>query len=356
MWSFVICDSLTGARQLAVSPSGGSWRTGVNANVGTGEHSFQLRDRGGLSPAVWRGLVRPWARTLVVCWDGDPVYAGLISGHEYDRDTGVLNVSHQEFRAVLSRRLVSSGVSYSAASAFEVTAKSLRGMARAIVARYTIRNPGDGFTFPVVLPSDEAGGESRRWPFYEFATAEDMLAEIQDTDGGPDVYFRPRWSSSGSLEWVIEVGSPALSGPTVEWVLGAQESPAIGVRQVTDARATLTGVVGIGKGTEQDMVLGFAGALGSFPVWLDATRSFKSVDVAAQLDALALGELRAVEQPTRQLRVSSAPARFAFPGARVGATVRLLVSGDHFIEDGTHVQRVIGLAGDMGSTIRLETQ
>lgn len=356
MWSHVICDSLTGVRQLEVSPSTGSWSTGMNSNIGAGDHAFKLRDAGGPSMSVWRSLVRPWARTLVVCWNGEPVYAGIIKNHVYDRDTGTLVVSHDEFRTVLARRLAQSGVPYLSSGSFSVAGKSKRGLIRAIVARYTIRNPGDGFTFPVVLPADEAGGESRSWPFYEFATAEDMVSEIQNTDGGPDVYFRPRWSATNTLEWVLEIGAPALSGPTLEWVLDADESPAIGVKQKTSGDSTLTGVVGIGKGTEQDMVLGFAGGLNSFPVWLDATRSFKSVDNAARLDALAMGELRAVEQPTRQLSVSSAPASVALPNLRVGSTLRLFVPSDDFIEQGLHIGRVIGLSGGLGNTIGVETQ
>lgn len=234
--------------------------------------------------------------------------------------------------------------------------KSKRGLARAVIARYAT-NVAPGFGFPLVLPADEAGGESRLWPFYEFATAEDMLSEVQNADGGPDVYFRPRWSpTTGNLEWVVDIGAPGLSGPTVEWVLDAPNSPAMDVMQHTDGTKTLTGIIALGKGSEQDMVIGFAGGLGSFPVWLDATKSHKSVDDAPRLDALALGELRSVEQPTAQLTIGSAPATVALPDVRVGSTIRLLSSGDPFITDGTHVLNVIGMSGGPGETVSLETQ
>ena len=358
MWSHVICDLSTGVKQLPVFPADGSWRTGLNGAIGSGSHSFKLRDSKTRLPAgTWRGLVAPWSRVLVVCWGGVPQYAGLISGHDWDRDSGTLQVRHQELRALLSRRLVTGTGSYSAGGFFEVAGKSLRGVGRAIVARATAGTPGDGHYVPVVFPADEAGGVTRRWWFYELANAEDMLTEIQDTDGGPDVYLRPRWSTAGTLEWVLEIGSPNVSGPTVEWAVDAPKSPAVGVSQATSADKTLTGVIGIGKGSEQDLLLGFAGGLGTFPIRLDGTRQYKTLDTPAALDAAAMGELRTVEHPTVQIGVKSAPAKVALPDVRVGSTLRLRVSGDEFMADGTAVTKVIGVSGSVGSSmIGLETQ
>ncbi len=358
MWSHVICDLSTGVKQLNVFPSAGSWKTGKNGSIGSGEHMFRLRDtKTKLPAATWRGLVAPWSRVLVVCWDGAPQYAGLISGHEWDRDAGVLKVQHQELRALLSRRLVTGTGSYSAGGYFEVAGKSLRGAARAIIARATAGTPGDGHYVPIVLPADEAGTFTRRWWFYELANAEDMLTEIQDTDGGPDVYLRQRWSAADTLEWVLELGTPSLSGSTVEWVVGAPKSPATGVTQKTNADKTLTGVIGIGKGSEQDLMLGFAGGLGTFPIRLDGTRQYKTIDTASALDKAAMGELRAVEHPTVQIGVKSAPAAIALPGVGVGTTLRLRIKGDEFIADGTAITKVIGVSGSVGTTmIGLETQ
>ena len=128
----------------------------------------------------------------------------------------------------------------------------------------------------------------------------------------------------------------------------------MGVAQRTDATKTLTGIVALGKGSEQDMKLGFAGGLGTFPVWLDATRSYKSIGVATQLDARALGELRSVEKPTVQMSVRDIPAGLAFPNLRVGSRLTLLVSGDTFLDDGPRALRVIGLSGGVGETIGVQ--
>lgn len=350
MWSYVVCNSLTGKRMLTVHPSDARWSTGMNTNIGTGEHTFQLRERR-LPPATWRDLVSPWSRTLVSCWDDVPQHAGLITGSEYNRDNGALKVKSTELRSMLSRRLVTGSLAFARGGGFEVIGHS-PGSAIAAVVRHGMEGtPGDGYHFPIVYPAYQAGGFSRRWPYFEFATIEDMVADIQNSDGAPDVYFRPRWSAANTLEWVLEVGP---TGPTQEWVLGAEDAPTIGVVQKVDAATTRTGVVGLGKGTEHDMVLGFAGGLGKFPVRMDSTRSFKSVDIAAQVDALAMGALRAVETPTGQLALGSIPAVHALPDLKVGSTVRLLISGDDFMEDATRVLRVIGMSGGTSETLGVQ--
>lgn len=355
MWSHVICETLTGKPLTTVFPSDWSWNAGMNSNIGQG--SITLYPAGhDLLPWMWRDITLPWYRTVVTCWNNVPQHAGLIMDHLYDRDKGTLQIGTDELRAILSRRTVGSGVPWSATGAFEVVGKSARGVARAIIARY-MTGVGAGFDLPVVLPADEGGSISRRWPMYEWAVVEDMLTEIQNGDGGPDIVFRPRWSpTTGWLEWVIEIGSPALSGPTVEWVLGAPETPAIGVKQRTDGRKTVIGVAALGKGSDQDMQVGFAGGLGTFPVWLDKTIAHKSIDDPNQLARLAMGELKAHEHPTVQVTVESAPASIALPDVRVGSTIRLLSQGDAFIADGTHVLKVIGMSGGTGHTVRLETQ
>ncbi|MCC2030609.1 hypothetical protein [Microbacterium allomyrinae] len=356
MWSFVFCNSSTGSQLLTVEPTAGNWSTGVNGTIGSGSHTFSLREADAPAGDIWRGLVSPWSRALVVCWDGEPVYAGLVTGHEWDRDSGKLTVTHDEFRLVLDRRLVTAQETYTPGGFFEVSGKSLRGLVRAVVARATLSTPGDGYHFPIVLPADEAGGETRRWHFSSLASAEKMLTEIQDSDGGPDVYFRPRWSPAGRLEWVLEIGTPRLTGPSSEWVVTAEDSPVGGVKQKTDALGTLTGVFGLGMGSDEDMRLGIAGGLGVFPVRLEATRSFKSVDDQGTLDTLSMGELQVAKAPVAQVKADTLPVEEAFPNVRVGSTLRLLVQGDEFMEDATTVAKVVGLSGDMTRKLKVGMQ
>ncbi|KKX97743.1 hypothetical protein [Microbacterium sp. Ag1] len=352
VWSHEIRDALTGRLQLPVFPVDWSWRTGKVP--GSGSHTFWTRTSG-ISDEVWGDLVQPWSRCIVVSWDGQPVYAGLITDPELDETTGELTVPHIEFANLLKGRLVYGQAAFARDGVFNVSGKSARSAISAVVQWATQGAPG--YNYPVVgFLGHEPGPIAKSWPYYELASADKMLAELTNSDGAPDVYFRPRLSSLGLLEWALEIGTPTLPGPTVEWVVGAPKSPAIGTKTKLIGSGVKTGIIAVGAGHEHDTILGFAGGLNTFPVRLDAVRMHKTVADAAELDALAMGSLRPIQKPIVQVSVTSALAEIALPNVRVGTGINLLRSNGVFAGGGVHHLEVIALSGGPGMKVGLETQ
>lgn len=358
-WSHWICDTITGRKLLEVHPSDASWKTSITS-IGGGAHTFQLRDADTrLDRATWQTLTVPWARTVVVCWDDAPVYAGLVMGHTYDPFTGVLEVRHREVRCIWGSRMPFTVPEYQPNGVSAAAGKSLRGVMRQIIAWGSVAKPVEStWWLPIVLPPDEDGPHTRSWQHYNFETVEQMLSQIEGEDSGPDLNLRPRWNAAGRLEWEARIG--ALGGPTFEYDLTADSIGMTGFPVVTDASRQLTGTFGLGQGSEADMLVGLGQNTdvpeGPFDIPnLDATRPFKNVADPVALRNLAIGELRAFRWPSTTA-VPELLAADVLPAMVLGSTVRAWIEGDEFLSDGWRVSTVTGMSGYLSEKLTLEVQ
>jgi len=357
MWSHWICDTISGARLLEVKPRSSRWRTSISG-VGSGRHSFTLRDRATvISGSVWRDIATPWARTVVVCWDDVPQYAGLIRGNSYDQGSGVLTLETVELRAVFEMRMPFGVPDYDPNGVRSVTGKSLRGIARQVIRWGTFNtSPFDDWYLPVILPGDESGSESRSWQMYNFETVEQMLRQVQDTKNGPDIHLQPRWGTGGALEWAARIGTPRLTGTTFEWDTTAERSGLSGLTVGADASKQLTGVFALGAGSEADMKVGqspFEGVPGTHIPNLDKTRSFKTIPEKGQLDKRALAELEAFREPSQMVEFGVG-ASGVLPALLPGSVLRAWVEDDEWIPDGWISGYTVGISGDLTDALKVE--
>lgn len=357
LWTFFIVDTNTGVRQLKVFPAAGSWRRVING-AGSGSHSFRLRTKSAraVGRAGWRALTQPWARTLVVCWAGVPVYAGIIQGRNWDTVSGTLTVQHSEVRSIFSRRHPF-GVNAYETGTLTVTNRSLRGALRAVI----MAGAGLGswrWNLPFVYPDDEAGTYSKTWSNFSFPLIEEMISDIQDLDGGPDIDFRPQWAADGSLQWAVRIGSPRLAYNVFEWQASAPQSGVTELSVTEDASKQLTGVLTIGEGSEAAIKWGRAPeSAGSQIPYLDTSRPYTSESSQANLDSFARAELATYREPTTQYEMTVLAPQY--PGANElvpGSTVRLGVTADEFLDDGFKSLYLLGLSGDMSAKLKLEVQ
>lgn len=358
MWTFWIVDTLTGDKLARFAPTAGRFRTVMNG-VGDGEHSILLRSSDWpYSRAQNRDLTTPWARTLVQCWNDVPKYSGLITKRAWNEASGVLRIESEELRTIFTRRLAFTIGLYDGGT-LTVTGKSLRGLIRAIVMAAAYRPPvGDPWHLPIAYPADEGGSESRTWYNYNFPVADEMLDEVQNINGGPDIYFKPRWSGSDKHEWELQIGTPSIAGPTLDWHVKAAEAPALDVGVVEDGTKQLTGVFSIGKGSEADMRHGEAGHLAGTTIpYLDTTRSYKEVDDVARLNAHAMGELVAYREVTTQYSFDTlASGTPSLDQLSPGARPRLWFDESEFVDDGWKNLYLLGMSGDLTEKISLEVQ
>lgn len=354
MWSYALHASLSGAPLLDVFPADGEWRRSCTA-VGYGSHTFQLRDaKTALPAAVWRAETRPWARTLVVLWDGVPVYAGLITGRGYNRDTGVLTVRHHELKQLLKRRFQFAFEEFNPGSPLEVVGKSHRGMIRALVRAGMYRDAAPFWTMPIDYPADEAGTLSRTWWHYQAKTIEEMIAEIERTEFAPEWDFRPKYVD-GFLRWDLVIGTPRLPGTLFE-VAEAPETPGVNVTWDEDGLEQATGGLVLGEGSEADVKWAIQGNRDApDKPWLDRMWPEKSVGDTNQLQRLATGWMDQHER-LRGAYSASIVAGDGVPFADMqpGARIRLHSHDDPFLEDGEKDLYVLGATGNMTSVLTPE--
>ena len=361
MWSWWFVDTVTGVKQLEVTPKGGSWSRFLNTDA-SGSHEFHLADRA-LPRETWWGLTTPWARTLVQCWNDTPVWAGVVTGRPYARGTRVLTVRHADLRAIFKRRYPFGVPSYWADEANRVpgklviTNKSLVAAAATVLQQGMLGPVGAAtYTLPVVLPSTgTAGGFSTVYENFNFQKVTDILDELQSMDGGPDIEFSPRWGSSGALEWVARVGS--LSGNSFDWHLDAKSSPVASAVFEEDALNQATGVFGIGQGSGADMVVGGTpwATVANIPAQ-DVTVSWKHVKTDVDAASLAREHLSTLTYSTRlpELKVR---ASVIDPTMLVlGSTIRLHDQDDPWLPDGWTDYRLVGVAGGVGEELTLTVE
>ncbi|MBG9885441.1 hypothetical protein ABE10_02335 [Bacillus toyonensis] len=216
----------------------------------------------------------------------------------------------------------------------------------------------EGWWLPIAVPPVEGGTETRSWQHYNFETIEQLLGQLEGTEGGPDLNLRPRWGSTGLLEWEARIGTPLLGGPTFEYDLTAQDIDLHEYTVTNDAERQLTGVFTLGMGSEADMQVGratMADVPGPIIPQLDATRSFKTIADPIELWRRARSELTAFRWPS-VVATPSVLASDVLPDMVLGSTVRAWFEGDDFVDDGWRTSQVTGMSGDLTEQLTLEVR
>lgn len=349
-WSYWICDTITGQKQLLVNPVSGSWERKLNG-VGSGQHTFVVQGHP-FGRARWRDLLdQKWNRTLVVCWETVPVYAGIITAAD-PQSNGTVVVSHYELRAIFDRRFPFTVSGYTEGTRY-IPDRTLRGMVYQMLVQAVTGAPRR--SLPLAFPAfDEAGSEDRVLYNYEFISIEQAIREVQDSDNGPDIDFQPRWTFDGKLQWLIRVGTPFLDGPAFELNPTAPQSRVISVSGQTQGDRMVTAVHAIGKGEEEDMRVGGAEIGGTTPA-LEVARPFKTIDDLNALNAHALSEAETFAVPIMQPAVTL-PASMVMPNLLPGSTVRLLFEDHWWFLDEPMNMRCVSFSGDGTASISLSVQ
>lgn len=356
MWRVNIVETLTGDSIVQLPVVSGRWRKQING-FGQGQHVFHLRDALTARPRVyWRDAFAEVRRTLVVSWDGAAVYAGIIVGTDWDADAGLLTVRHVEARWLLAGRLAHSIPGWGPTGKTTYSGKSLRGIARALFAQafataVTQRN------LPIDLGADETGTQSREWEWYNFASLDEMLQQVQESEGGPDVALEPEWRSDG-LWWRLLLGNPRISGPTHEFVRGVAGSPVKSWRHNTDASKMLTGVWALGEGSEADRLVASA-QVATQPDMPIVERSFAhgTLEEQSVVDAYAASLMESYALPTEQWSFRLDVTQGVDVAAlTLGSTARAWSPEDEWDVQGWVEGYVLAVSGDMSYELDVEVQ
>lgn len=361
MWSHYICATRTGERLTEVTPIDGSFTRRMNG-VGEGTHSFVAAELGaGASVNARRSsrvdLTRTWTRTLVQCWDGKPIYAGIIVGKNVKSD-GTFDLATVEFRELLKYRTTFGISGYNGKDDEQLI---LRGQSLASIAGWLIwdvmQGPTDNWQLPLILPPRNLNGPHDR-VYHEFnlPVIETELTAIQDTLSGPDVDFEPSWADNGTLQWTARVGD--LSGNTLEWNLGVPQPSLTDFTFREDGNKQGNVFYGIGNGSDRDMLVATSSTLLSpeEPALERFARNTQVKDMAV-LQRRTNEQIRVYRSPTRQYAFSmQADGDPGLKQLKLGQTLRTYMVDNDWITDGWVENRLIGYSGDLSNTIKLQLQ
>lgn len=348
-WRVFSMSTLDWKSKVQVFPSAFPWGRVLNGGKG-GTSTFKLGDKKVAETATPTTLA-PWSRMLIIESSGLIIYAGFITGSEYDRDTQTLTVNHEDLRAVLNRRLVA-GTSKDA----HLTFSGISLLQLAVNVVFEAQNDAARFNLPIALPANTTGSATGEFFGYHYPLAGDELTFAMDIEGGPDIDFFPRWYGIEKFQWVMLSGS-SLTGQW-DFDVTAPKSPVTGFKERTDGTQMANRVVALGEGSEVKMLTSTMDqSAGSSFLPLDAVVSYKSETDQARLDARARADLAARAKPTKQYSMDFFQnGDLPVWALRLGGTVRWKTQRDPWLPDGWRSSRLIEFSGDLSDKIHLELQ
>ena len=333
---------------------------------GQGTYEFQVVGSG-IDKAEWKNvLLRPRARKIVQCWDGTPLFQGVILDLEFNWETGRVTVNTVELPFLAAERLGFTVGNYASGS-YSVSNKDLAGLIRAAysLAFYQPHGtipPGPLWQLPVLFPPDSSGSESRDWPNHMLSTVEEMVEQERDSDQAPDTYFRSVLNDGG-FWWELQLGTPRLSNGVVEFHPNAPESDAQMKTARFDATNQATGAFVAGQGAEDLLPvaqvsladIGLTDADVSIP-YADVVVHHPDESDVGRLSELGKAFLRANVNPLDEVPFTvkitdTTPVTQIVPGARA----KLHFIDDPWMDDGWTERYVTGVSVDSDDLITVET-
>lgn len=379
-WSAWVCKTMTGQQRLRVYPDTFTWQRVLNG-TGSGDARFLLSDQV-TSRIPYHDLFQEARNTLVFCWDMVPVYAGVITDSEYDADTDSFSLKHADIRWILKRRkALADGGEWTpqrphGKRALTYKNYSLRGIAAQIIEEIIATPNGDLPIRYAGFAPREPGPHKRDYPGFNLPWADDLLTNLTNVIGGPDIDFVPVWgdpnvpSEKGRLRWLMHAGSqqsPDLILPHAFDVnLDGDRSGITGLKRTRSAQRQAKRAFGVGDGIGADMILSVWGwgkgqGVGDFPL-LDGEHQNKTVTNLGVLNAHSDGYLAAYGEPIIQdsftILAHGDPAKGepSFTNIRPQAVIRYHNKTRGGIPQGWTRARIIQTSGDETETVRVQCQ
>lgn len=337
MYRVCLVDTATWRRKMDITPKSGSWGRAQNAGR-SGQCVLQAGDQSD-PDAVIRSTTWPLLHFVVVEWLTSPLaapvilYAGIVTDTEYSWKSKDVTLSHADIWWLFTRRFVLKDRTSTFAtkpSKFVYVNIDAATLAKMGIQGGTNGGSDPQYVLPIVLPANGTGTIDRTIYGYDLETVQDILDEAIQAEGGIDIDFRPRWSTEGTLEWVMDVNANKTT--VLDWDLDAEETP------VTDFNFRVAGsgvgnvVYGVGEGMEVDMKVHAAKTAGSVYLALERQVAFKSVKNADALRRRTLGEMVPTNGAIRQIDMSVQADGPPHVGQfKLGSTIRWKADNDPWL-------------------------
>jgi len=315
-----------------------------------------------------RDLVRlyttPWRMSLVICWDGVPMFAGPFV-------TRVWNATATTFNAVGIRNVFLKRKAHTWAMPFASQVLAYSSMSLASIMRALavvgMSHPGGGL--PIVLPGTEVDGDPthvRNYAGFELKNISDIWALLTGVNNGPDIDFLPSWTDASAtfIRWTMRTGTmaqPKLFAPTqIVFDASQPQSSVSELSYAEDGSQLTTTQWAAGAGTDVGILMSQTSSAtltaNGFPL-LEEEIDYKTVTDQATLDTYTAGDLALHSVPIVQWTITvnalMPPVMSSF---NIGDLARVRVANHIWIPDGDYPMRVVGLSGDSSTKLKLKVQ
>lgn len=359
-WSYILCATRTGQKLATLTPiSAGSWVRRL-AYKGSGSTDFLLSENASLG-----GDFLGPRRTLVICWDGEPWYAGVVWKRNYKAATGVVTISHSDIWSIWERRLAGPQFQASTIEGRRVIqtrvtyTTSLRTHFKRAV-QLGMMGPELGlpeYELPIVLEDDIPGNHVARYWTYDFRTVAEALSDIMDRTINTVVDFKPEWSETNALQWRMRL---VAQGTDSEMFISVDtpesELTDVDVSEDFEEHATEVHVTGEGSETGTLHRRRWDNSPAGNRVALHHHEAMSEIKDVEELSERAEGEYWARRQVPQQIECTAQIGRELSPNRFwLGRTVTLRVhKGDSILAPGEYKRQVIGITSAGYDAVKLE--
>lgn len=359
----IMGDLLTGRRILDVPYVSASWSAELNG-AGTVKATVDLRD-----PDV-RALDLRNAATLGKAFlgaveDDRHMEAGPIWARAYDQGDGTLEVTASGAWSYFDRRIllpdigdlpvIDPATGESAAYANSSwSGLHLGTIGKRIIQQSMLWPGGD---IPIQFEADKPGDHERNYVGADLPVIGDMLTNLTEVEGGPDIEFRPQWAADRlGVQWLYRSGDPRITSMTDHVIDASVPGTPVKALTVSESGANLAALAWCSGGRSGDESLidrAWDQTLpaGGFPLMEIVDSSRSSVKEAATITSYAMELARISARPRSQWALTVHTGGDGEPRASeysVGDYLRIKVGGDRFIPDGVYRRRIVNLSRSAG--------
>lgn len=359
----IMGDLLTGRRILDVPFTKADWAVELNA-AGTVRCTVDLRDAD-VEALDMRNAATLGKTFLGAVEDGVLVEAGPLWSREYDQADGTLTLVAKGLWSYFDRRtllpdigdlpVIDPATGESAAYADSSWSGLHLGTIGKRIVQQSMTWPGADL--PIVFEADKVGDHERNYAGADLSIIGDMLTNLSNVQGGPDIQFLPQWSSDRlGVQWLYRSGDPRIYSMTdhiIDASVPGSPVKKLDVEESGDALAALGWCSGGRSGDASLIDRAWNQTLPSagFPLMEAVDSSRSSVKEPATITAYAVELARVSARPVAQWGLTVHTGGEGEPSVTeyaVGDYLRIKVGGDLFIPDGTYRRRIVNLSRTEG--------
>lgn len=309
---------------------------------------------------------------LAVLYGTTVLAAGPIWTRQYVRSTAALTLGGAGLWSLFDHRLVipvlTQPVTVGAVQAAETTYPTSSNMSVGDIAAALVQQAINdvGGSLPLVMPTaqGQTPGATRTYPGYDLSSLGQMLTNLTGVLGGPEIRLTPRIKATDptSIEWVMEVGSPAqpqLVQPGADRIfdLAATQSQVAELTYDEDATTMGTRAYVPGVGSQAGMMLGEADSTTltsvGYPLLEVVDRNHTTDSNQTDLTNYAAQSLTATNRPSTVWKLTIRNDGLTPLGSfATGDTATVNVGADPFLSPGQRRARITLIEGDLDTGLQ----